>query len=335
MKILKTFLWIILAIIILVVIGGLFLPRTATVSRSLLINCPCDQVFEQVNTTRNWENWSPWHQMDSTMLLEYSGGEKGNNAGFSWNSTNKKVGNGKIEIVSSMPYDSIILDMDFMENGNAQGKFVFSEADSGTLVTWSMTSDLGKNPISRYFGLLMDKFVGPDFEKGLQNMHKFINSLPSSNIDFKISETEIPARITLTIRDTCTQQSISAKLGKIYGDIFHIIQIRKLLVTGYPFAIYHTCSADIFDLEAGVAIEKGINPAMGSVIVAERPQTHVVMVKYFGPYEGTLKAYAEIEKYITGKKLTVTGPFIEEYVTDPQMEPDTAKWQTNIYFPVK
>jgi effector-binding domain-containing protein len=335
MKILKIFLWIILAMLILVVIVGAFLPRRATVSRSLLFHCPRDQVFEQVNTTRNWENWSPWHQIDSAMLIKYSGIEKGNNAGFSWNSSNKNVGNGKIEIASSLPYDSIILDMDFMENGNAQEKFVFSETDSGTLVTWSMTSDLGKNPINRYFGLLMDKFVGPDFEKGLDNMRKFINSLPSSHINFNISETEIPARITLTIRDTCTQHSISAKLSKIYGVVFHVIQTRKLQITGYPFAIYHTCTTDIFDLEAGVPIEKAINPSIGNVIVAERPQTHSVMAKYFGPYNRTSQVYAEIEKYITSKKLTVTGPFIEEYITDPQTEPDTAKWQTNIYFPVK
>ena len=40
----------------------------------------------------------------------------------------------------------------------------------GTHVTWSFDSDMGAGPIGRYFGLLMDRMVGPDFEGGLANL---------------------------------------------------------------------------------------------------------------------------------------------------------------------
>ena len=30
--------------------------------------------------------------------------------------------------------------------------------------------DLGGNPVNRYFGLIMDKMIGPDFEEGLAKL---------------------------------------------------------------------------------------------------------------------------------------------------------------------
>lgn len=32
------------------------------------------------------------------------------------------------------------------------------------------------NPISRYFGLMMDRFMAPDFETGLNNLKKKVES---------------------------------------------------------------------------------------------------------------------------------------------------------------
>jgi len=336
MKVFKIILWALLIFILAVFLTGFFLPRTVSVSRSVMIKGSVDDIFEQVNTLKNWEKWSPWHHLDTTMTILYSGPGKGIGASYSWKSGNKNVGTGKISIINSFPYDSVILDMDFMENGKSVGKFIFSKADiSHVAVTWTMTSDLGKNPVIRYFGLLMDRFVGPDFEKGLQNIRHVVESHPETTKPFKITETDIPARIMLTIRDTCSGKNIRPKMGFIYGEIFNIIKQKHLQVTGFPVAIFHTISPALFDIEAGVAVNKIVSIEKNNVQFTEMPQQHAVMAQYFGPYEGTAQAYAEIEKYITANKLSVTAPVIEEYISDPKTLPDTAKWQTNIYLPVK
>jgi len=36
----------------------------------------------------------------------------------------------------------------------------------------SMEGDLGRSPLNRWFGLFMDKLVGPDFEAGLANLKR-------------------------------------------------------------------------------------------------------------------------------------------------------------------
>jgi effector-binding domain-containing protein len=59
------------------------------------------------------------------------------------------------------------------------------------------------------------------------------------------------------------------------------------------------------------------------------------MGTHFGAYDKTMYMYTAMDEYIQEFKLEETGGPIEEYITDPMSEPDTSKWQTNIYFPVK
>ena len=40
------------------------------------------------------------------------------------------------------------------------------------LITWVMNGNAGMNPVFRWFGLFMDKMVGPDFDAGLKNLKK-------------------------------------------------------------------------------------------------------------------------------------------------------------------
>jgi hypothetical protein len=39
-------------------------------------------------------------------------------------------------------------------------------------VTLSDEGDLGNNPLSRWFGLFLDRMIGPDFEAGLVNLKR-------------------------------------------------------------------------------------------------------------------------------------------------------------------
>jgi effector-binding domain-containing protein len=333
MKMFRRILFIFLSLIIVFLLVGFLLPRHVNVQRSLFIKSPRELLFDNVNSFRNWTKWSPWHLQNPGMKISYSGPESGPGAAFSFHSNNNDPGNGKFTITQSAAYDSIILDMDFLENGKATGKFRFTNSDSGTRVKWIMESDLGRNPVSRWFGLLMDKMVGKDLEAGLVNLKK-LASETAANQTFTVLEKEVPARIVLTIRDSCSTATIGNKLGKFYEKISQLIKIKKLTVIGAPFAIYHNYSQQSFDLEAGLPVDRIIEPP-ANINCYEVPAQKTIMASYSGPYEKTAVVYAAIEKYIHDKNLTIAGSPWETYLTDPDMEKDTLKWQTDIYFPVK
>ncbi|KKP85530.1 MAG: Transcriptional regulator, effector-binding domain/component, partial [candidate division CPR3 bacterium GW2011_GWE2_35_7] len=60
-----------------------------------------------------------------------------------------------------------------------------------------------------------------------------------------------------------------------------------------------------------------------------------VYVEYKGAYDKTYTAYMDLEAYVKEYNLTEAGGPWEVYITDPGTEPDTSKWITGIYFPVK
>ncbi len=64
------------------------------------------------------------------------------------------------------------------------------------------------------------------------------------------------------------------------------------------------------------------------------PGQKIVVADYFGPYEETASVYHALEKYISQGGLEITGNPWEIFVTDPSNEPDTAKWHTQVLFPV-
>jgi hypothetical protein len=168
MKILK---WL-LSLIILIVVGGFFMPGVSHVERSMTINAPANAIFEQVTELKNWKNWSPWFSMDTTMKLFYSEPKSaGIGAYYIWDSNNSNVGKGKMTILDEKINAQVRCKLEFDGMGVSIADLKMAAKDSTTtVVTWALESDHGLNPLSRYMGLMMDKFVGSDFEKGLTNL---------------------------------------------------------------------------------------------------------------------------------------------------------------------
>jgi hypothetical protein len=157
-------------ILVLLTTFSFLLPKNIHVERTAIIKAPADSVFVQINTLKNWNSWSPWNKLDPDMKIVYNEIPAGTGAAYEWKSKKRNVGNGKLCIVASAANDSICTNMNFMEHGVAKGIYKFKQVEGGTQLTWIMETDMGMNPIMRYMGLMMDKMVGKDFEKGLNNL---------------------------------------------------------------------------------------------------------------------------------------------------------------------
>jgi uncharacterized protein YndB with AHSA1/START domain len=175
MKILK-WLGIGLGIVVLLFFAvGFCLPRKFHVERGLFIDAPPESVYAVITKLREWPTWTAWTQERyPDMRIQFSGPEEGVGAKQSWEG--KSSGRGSIEIVKASPEEGIAYKFSFDGNRSTGGIGFFSGVDAGTLVTWYADGDLGMNPIARYFGTQMDRFMGPDFEKGLINLKKKVEA---------------------------------------------------------------------------------------------------------------------------------------------------------------
>ncbi len=97
---LQIILYVILAIIAIIVILGLLLPKQYQLSSSIIINRPKDEVFNFVSHLKNQTQFSKWVMADPDIELTYTG-EDGT-VGFiaAWKSEDKNVGVGEQEITN-------------------------------------------------------------------------------------------------------------------------------------------------------------------------------------------------------------------------------------------
>jgi hypothetical protein len=150
-------------------------PGTFRVERSIEINAPAAKIFPYVNDLRKNAEWSPWEKMDTGMQRTYTEPQAGKGAAYSW-SGNKAAGKGRMEITDSILSQRVVLALHFDEPTPADNtvEYLLSENNHATRVTWAM---YGPRPyVEKVFSLLvdMDKMIGRQFEKGLQNLKTLI-----------------------------------------------------------------------------------------------------------------------------------------------------------------
>lgn len=147
------------------------MPASFIVKRSLDIGAPADRLFPHVADFNAWPAWSPYEKRDPAMKRRFSGKPSGVGAVYEWDG-NRNVGQGRMEILESMPPSKLRIDLQFIKPFKAHNvaEFTFDPHGRNTTVTWLMHGPT--TFMSRVMGLFinMDKMIGKDFEAGLQNL---------------------------------------------------------------------------------------------------------------------------------------------------------------------
>ena len=169
---LRTLLLGILAVLVVAVAFIASRPSTFTVERSAVIAGPPAAVYPLLNDFHQWSRWSPWEKLDPNMKRSFDGPASGKGARYAW-AGNDQVGEGRMEIVDSVPGESVTLDLEFLKPFPARNQttFTLTPAGEGTQVRWAMTGEQGFVGKAMSLVMDMDAFVGKDFEKGLANLN--------------------------------------------------------------------------------------------------------------------------------------------------------------------
>jgi uncharacterized protein YndB with AHSA1/START domain len=171
MKWLKWLLVGVVALLLLFAAVSLALPSRFRVERSVAIAAPAEKVYPLIASPAQWKRWSVWNQRDPKMQIEYAGPPAGAGARWSWRSQTE--GNGTMEFTEAVPGRQLAYRLSFPDvDMQSTGELRIERNGSGVRVNWSNEGEMGANPVNRWFGLFMDRLVGPDFEAGLSNLKR-------------------------------------------------------------------------------------------------------------------------------------------------------------------
>lgn len=167
------------AVLIVGLLGiGFLLADKVHVERSTQIAASPATLYALLNSFEKFDQWSPWADLDPNVKVVRSGPPSGVGAHYAWHG-NADVGAGSQEIIETTP-DSMVrirLTFDGFDQPSTSTLSITPDG-TGSRVSWAMDSDLGNNPMHRYFGLMMDKYIGQDYEKGLARLKTLAETLP-------------------------------------------------------------------------------------------------------------------------------------------------------------
>ena len=144
----------------------------------------------------------------------------------------------------------------------------------------------------------------------------------------------------VAVKSVVTMAEIGAVAGKFLGEIFGWAAGHGLTPAGPPFFKYN-----VVDMEHGLEIEFGIPMAKlvtgdDRVLAAVLPAGRYASLVHRGPYEQLTEANGMLGKWIEEQGLNVEilkspngdrfGCRLEVYLTDPGVEKDPEKWETEV-----
>ena len=165
--------------LLLIIVIGLFLPSKRYLERSITIYTPPSAVFEEVNSLKKWEKWSPWRDIDPRAMAKYEGPEAGIGCTMSWSSDHPKVGKGTQRIVVSEPNQHVVMHMNFAGwDGTVTAGWKFEEqAEGETHVTWSNDSDNKGKLLNKYMDLIIYPELRKNYAQGLKNLKTHVENI--------------------------------------------------------------------------------------------------------------------------------------------------------------
>jgi effector-binding domain-containing protein len=334
----KKILLFVVGLIVVLLLIGFVLPRKFELTKSEVINAPAEYVFEEINNLERWPDWSYWNTLDPNMEVMYSEQKVGTGASYEWKG-NSDVGEGKLTITESKPNESVACDLFFMQAEEAsKAVYQLEPTEGGTKLTMSFDTDFGMNPIMRWMGVAMfPSEMNKAFDYNFSKLKEIAEAKPKFTVT--ISEETINPISYIGISTTMSFEdgaAISAQMGKSYGELMGALQKAKVEIAGAPFCLYPRWDEEKKEMDMVCALPVPPDAKLPAKYpVMQIASGNAVKAIHLGDYNKLEDTHNQINQYIHYKKLEIIGAPWEVFLTDPEMEKDTTKWVTEVFYPVK
>ncbi len=337
MKALKIILGVVFALVLVIIVLGMTGPKHVHIERSVDIDAPADFVFSHANTFEAMQTWSPWAELDPEQVTTITGEDGVVGTIYEWEG-NDQVGKGE-QIIKEVTANKIVTDLHFIEpfEGMSEATFTVESAENGSKATWAYDEETNFMSRVMYTFINMDEMLGSDFQKGMDKLKSIVESAKADKKVFngmEIMTEELSPKTYLGLREVVSWADMSEWFAQKFGIIYPAAAKAGIEPTGAPSAIYYVWDEANQQADVMACMPAAEGSSLDNMS-AETVAGKALVIEYFGSYEGSAAAHEAMEAYMQWHGVDYGGLAIEEYITDPMNEPDTAKWHTRIMYTVK
>lgn len=324
----------------LLIVIGLLLPARPRVEREVWVDAHAATVFALLNDFHQFNRWSNWMESDPNVRFAISGPVRGVGATLSWDG--QILGAGRQTIVESVPFERIRSTLGVTDPESGSSDFSLSPSGDGTLVVRGYERDFGINLAGRYFGLLLDGIIGPDYEQGLAQLKELAENLPHADFSLLAIEEITVESTAIAYRRTTSvplATAISEAMGEAYFDVLNFIDEQGLEADGAPLSITRTFNGSELVFDAAIPVTGSVDrvrstSGTATVRLGSTYAGLVIRVQHVGPYRTLGETHNKIAAYLAAMGIERNGDTWESYVSDPTRIGE-AELLTYVYYPVR
>lgn len=340
MKMIRPFLIFLVFVVIAGAILSLMVPASQQVEKTITIQAPASAIYEQLSKLEHFNNWSVWSRQDSSATYILSGKDGTVGATSSWKGDPGISGEGKIEITGLEQDRKVSHSFHFIKprKANAGSVFTIRENNGLSTVTWNfkMATPRPWNIFNLFYS--MSKQMGKDFELSLQALKEITEQQAGTapQKTYEVLSMDFPATTFATIRQQVKWDDVSSFFAQHIA-ILNEAAANNNLSAGSGTSLYFVWDEknQQTDMAAAIPVPAGTQLKNTIIRIVDIPASKAVYVTYNGDYSKLGEAHSSIDRYLAENKLTQKIPVIEQYISGPMNEKDTAKWLTRIVYLVE
>jgi len=165
-KLLKILIKGVLLLLLVLVLTGLILPQSYSVNKTIEINANIEVVKPLVTDFSQWQKWSPWEKVDSSIRFSLGEPSSGLGAHQSWKG---KWGYGEM-IITSVSQNKISFNILLNTEHIIRGTFNFSEQNGIVTLICNIEGQTTTPLISGYTAILSEYVLRNTVSLGLNNL---------------------------------------------------------------------------------------------------------------------------------------------------------------------
>ncbi len=313
-------------LVVLLVVGGFFLPSRARVERSKVVEAtPCN-TFAVLDGFTWFQDVYPWPERDPGLRLALEGPAEGEGAKLRWESADPELGSGSAAVAAAEACREVEVALDFADHGPARWTWSLQADGPRARVTASFEQDYGWNLAGRYVGLLLDRSVGADLDRGLERLAALMATMPKADVGgLSVEVAEVPERPMLWLRSRAAVDPASraaAEDGAIQR-LTDWILARGLAPEGAPVVVDRGESDGTWSFDVGLRFSGG-TPAIESgegVRLEPGPSGRAAVVEHRGSRAELARVRERLDAWLALHRARPTGLSWVEYVSDPRVTP--------------
>jgi effector-binding domain-containing protein len=323
------------ALVALLAVVGFALPSKGHVERTKDVDAPACTVYALVDSMQRFGDWSPWSKKDPKASFVFSGPARGVGNKVAWHSETREVGSGTQVVTEALECKRVVTSMSFEGMAPATATIELKPRDGGVKVVWGFDTDFGMNLMGRYFGLMFDKMVGPDFEQGLGSLKTLAEALPKDDFaGLAVDEAPAPELPWVYMHAAATPDaaSIQAALAAAFPPVMAWCGAHGVQMVGAPIAVYTMGADGSLGIDVGLPLSAAPAEAPETPILAgTTPTGKALHTMHTGPYAKLFDTGNKVEAWAAAHGMKLTHTVVEQYADDPATVPED-KLRTEMWF---